>query len=748
MFIMCRWLQPELTNANAVNDTSFHRSIVLWFADRFKHGIFGLDGWTPTFSLGYPVSHHYQTLPHRIAGFLEAVTGSDRMVSLLTVVLLALWPLAMCIGLRMMRLDRVACVVAAMLIPLVSSYSGEAGSGAKVTGYGYELESYVWRGQGVWAQMFAMVLMPIVVAMCWRFVQNADFRVMAPVMLSLVVAFHFITAYLAFIAVGVMILTNLHRKKYWFRGGMLGALGAVLAAWVVVPLALDDAVTARSVFIKDQYWTNSFGFKQVCYQLFTGKLFDADTGSNLRWLPVLSLMVALGATTCVIRFHQPIYRFLLTMFVVSVVLFSGTETFEFLGYLPGGSGLLFHRFILAVHFFGIALMGVGVAGVVSVAMFLFPHAQRVESPALPRMVVTAVVTSVLALSIPISGAYAERDDYMRLEKQWIEGEAVADLIAEPAIQAMLERISEGTGRAVAGYFVGSESIRIDEATIAQATMAMVIAQRGVDQVGFALRTTSMMSDVEPRFGFNNPASYDLFGVKYLIMKADLARSGSRVPATLVGFYGKFALFEVPGDGYVGIYDLVGPALRYDRADVNASGDAYLATSGPADGFIQPLDFSEANVPQNLATADPPGRPGTVQTQDHDPDSGRFKIEANMDRSGVAVLRSSYHTRFVATVDGVPADVFPVAPAYNAVQVPAGHHVVEFKYQPTRLPEFLLAMDAIFIAALLVFRKRWPRWLRVTEEDVSTGRGELVDEQRSGQQADSELVLPQSAHGVG
>ena len=65
----------------------------------------------------------------------------------------------------------------------------------------------------------------------------------------------------------------------------------------------------------------------------------------------------------------------------------------------------------------------------------------------------------------------------------------------------------------------------------------------VDEVGFTVRTASLMTDPEVEFDEKNPADYAAFGIRWLILPTGMQ---SPVPAAAVEHRGGYALWEIPG----------------------------------------------------------------------------------------------------------------------------------------------------------------------------------------------------------
>ncbi len=60
------------------------------------------------------------------------------------------------------------------------------------------------------------------------------------------------------------------------------------------------------------------------------------------------------------------------------------------------------------------------------------------------------------------------------------------------------------------------------------------------------------------------------------------------------------------------------------------------------------------------------------------------LEAALPAEGFVVLRDSFDPSWRATVDGAPAQVVRANGLYRAVRIPAGRHVIRFRYRPLAL----------------------------------------------------------------
>ena len=145
-----------------VNDDAQHVAFVRRAADGSSRGENVLDLWVPEFELGVPQFLDYQHLPHVAVALLGRVTlGAVDLRTLFDAVrylLLLAFPLTVFWSMRTMGFSSVASAIASAASSLLSANHR----------YGFEYDSYVWRGFGVFTQLFAMHLSFMVLATLHR----------------------------------------------------------------------------------------------------------------------------------------------------------------------------------------------------------------------------------------------------------------------------------------------------------------------------------------------------------------------------------------------------------------------------------------------------------------------------------------------------------------------------------------------------------------------------------------------------
>jgi len=139
---------------------------------------------------GYPVPRTYQILGHLYLVFLYFLLG--KTVSVLTLfvwaryLLLVLLPLSVYISGRLLMLPKPAAVASAAISPLIAT------NGL----YGLEYGSFLWRGNGLFTQAFAMHLLLLTLGFGFRAVRGKSSPVLSGVLLGLTLLAHFILGFI------------------------------------------------------------------------------------------------------------------------------------------------------------------------------------------------------------------------------------------------------------------------------------------------------------------------------------------------------------------------------------------------------------------------------------------------------------------------------------------------------------------------------------------------------------------------
>jgi Bacterial membrane protein YfhO len=686
-------LRPELRAVPYLDDSSVHEQMVRAAATRISEGHLPLTSWFPYLGLGSPQFLHYQSLPSMLTGLIGTAVDPDTVFRWSLYLLLALWPLAVYWSGRLFGLSRWTAASAAAMAPFLASAAG----------IGYETKAYVWVGYGVWTQLWASWTLPLAWGFTYRALSTLRGAFFAVLLIMLTVALHYETGYLAFVP--LVVWPFIVPSDLWRRLGRAVALGAaalLASAWVIVPLLQQSHWAARNEVLEGTGLENGYGAGQMLSWLFTGHLYDDG-----RW-PVVTVLIAVGIGFSIWRWRSfTAGRALVLIWLVTLVISFGRTTFGSLyDIVPGSSDIFIRRFEMGVQLSGLLLAGIGLVFlgrfVVRGVVTLLPEYRRgwVTRPAGRGMVAGLCVVATIVVLAP---AWSDLDTYDGHNATNIGLQAQADAQQDPQIDRLLAYVhAHPKGR----VYAGSPTNWGQDFTVGAVPVFKYLENKDVDEVGYTLRTASLMTDPEYFFDETNPGDYPLFGIGYVLTPADMA---APVPADKVGCAGNYCLWALPDPGYIHVYDTTG-VLTATRADVGSQSTTLLDSPLLEDQRDLTVAFNgqAASTPTAPDASALEGKPGHVVVEHADLQNGTAHAVVKTNRRATVVLSASYDPGWHATVNGHPAPTVMVAPALVGVVVGPGVHTVTFTYggYGSYVPLFVLALAVLVVLAVapLVWRR--------------------------------------------
>jgi hypothetical protein len=230
-----------------------------------------------------------------------------------------------------------------------------------------------------------------------------------------------------------------------------------------------------------------------------------------------------------------------------------------------------------------------------------------------------------------------------------------------------------------------------ELTVGAIPVFEYLDSRDVDEVGYTLRTASLMSDPEYYFDERNPSDYRLFGIHYLIIP-----TGDRppVPVRLELRAGPYSLWTLPGAGGVLQAGTIVGTLSADRSDIGMRSIPLLNSHLAQTGDYLRVAYGQSGDREPALAQPPPARPaGTVLAESDKLQQGLVAASVRMHRAGVVVLGASFDPGWTATVDGRRQRTEMVAPALVATTVLTGTHRITFRYRGWQDYPLLFAVGA-------------------------------------------------------
>ncbi len=664
-----------------LDDSSLHEQMVRFATAQLRAGHLPLTAWFPYLGLGSPQFLHYQSLPAMLTGALGLLIGPDVAFRWTLYLLLSLWPISVYLAARAFGAGRPAAAASAAMAPFLVS----------ATGVGYEQHAYLWTGFGVWTQLWASWTLPLAWGYSWRAIRDGRGYLKAVLLITLTVALHFETGYLALsvllvwpLVAGRPLLVRIRRAAILLGGSLLAS------AWVIVPLIEQRRWAAVNEPLQGTGLVNGYGAHRVLDWLVSGQLLDHGR------LPVVTVFAALGLGLAWLAWSSDAdARALLVALAVCLLLAFGRTTFgSLVDVIPGSGDIFFRRFTMGVQLAALLLAGRGAAWLAAGCM------RRLEAriprwpPRLSPAIVLVGAIAVLAPAWLQLGAYDRHDSAAIAAQHRADDTDGAQL---DRLIAVIER--DGGGRTYAGM----PSNWGQNFTVGAVPVFKYLESRDVDEVGYTLRTASLMTDPEFYFDDRDPSDYRLFGVRYLIIA-----TGSRppVPARLALRAGPYSLWTLPGAGGVLHAGAIVGRLTANRTDIGTRTLPVLHSElARHEGYVQVrFDQPGSGLPaqsSRSATVPPPRRPaGTVVSQADHLTAGQAAATVVMRRSGVVVLSASFDPGWTATVDGRSQSTEMVAPALVATTVKAGTHRVIFRYRGFREYPPLFALGAAALLALL------------------------------------------------
>lgn len=704
-------LRAELTYVPHLNDSAFHSEMVRYAVAQLRAGHFPLDGWFPYLGLGSPLFLHYQSLGAMVTGLLGLTIGANQAFSLMLYLLLVTWPISVYLAGRLFGWTCWESAFAALAAPFVVS----------VTGVGYEQNAYLWSGFGIWSQAWAMWTLPLAWGFSWRAVNDRRGYLPAALFIALTAAFHFETGYLAFIPIILWLLVKPSSITERFGRALIVGIGALcLAAWAIIPLLVYRGWTEIDEFLQNGPDVNSYGAPRVLSWLFTGQIFDHGR------IPVITIFAGIGFLACLVRWRRDLKsRALVTVLLVSLVLFFGRSTLGFLvDVLPGSRDIFFRRFIVGVQLSGILLAGVGA---VAVGQLALAGARRALGSGIEEwlrkgwflvLARTLLAGLIIAMTAPM---WTEIASHETVDAHFIASQRSATT-AEMQVDQLVATVKRiGGGRVYAGMAFWGWGARF---RVGLVPVSEYLSNDQVDEIGFTNRTASLMSDPESYFDDTIPADFALFGVRFVILpKGHAAPPGAR----LLQEAGPYQLWFLPHNSYVQVVDTYGPALVENKAHMGADSAPFVRSNLASEALYPVVRFGgrQAATPTLSSAEHPKGPAGTVIGQSDNLAEGKVLAAVTVKRTAVVVLKVTFDPGWTVSVDGRPEPTEMIAPAYVGVRVGPGTHVVIFRYRA--YPDYpeLFALGLMALLALGFGPLYWDRRRR-THPSKRTGNRDRIE----------------------
>jgi hypothetical protein len=721
------FLWPELQVSRLdLNDNVMHLTLTSRLVQAIERGENPLDFWVSEWTLGYPVPRTYQTLGHFVPAAAYFLLGKQidvpTLFAWIRFVLLFCLPLSVFASARMLNLGRAQAVAAAALSSLVAT------NGL----YGFEYGSFLWRGSGLYTQLWATHFLFFSIGLTYRAVLFGRQLTGAAIALSLTFLSHFIYGYMGALTACLLVLVptaRVDRATRAVRVAVVGALAFSLCAFVILPMLGDVSWINHSRWEEAWKW-DSFGATRVLTWLVRGELLDYGR------LPVLSLFALIGLVVAGSRFRKlhprkslavPIettpadeaHRFLVSGAVFWILMFFGRPTWGvLLSFLGASPDLHLHRLVGGFHLFTILLVGVAFGS-------LWDLCRR------PRSVFVSGALTVILL-VSTAPALIERNGFLAKNREWGESNLTAYEAEKETLDAVVERSKDAKGR----VYPGLKADWGGEFEVGSVPIYAFLSVEHVPAVAFLHHAMSLTADIMVRFDQWNRDHYRLFNIGTV-----LAEPTTPLPPFLRPSFhaGRFRLFDAPSNGY---FDLVSAPFiqRCSKATFYEVNDRWLHSDWVAKRNHIRLDFGEGRddsffeLPrlyrsEPLPHVEPVGDLGGISEESRLGETYRASVVVR-DHSFL-LFKMTYHPKWRAYVDGDVVPTVALSPGFVGVPMSPGNHEVEMRYEPGPEKAILLALGLMLTSIALWSERRGA--LRRVEELLSSRarslRAQLLSETR-------------------
>lgn len=660
-------LWPEVSvDAPNVNDDAFHYLMVRRGSEALSNGENLLDHWGPEMDLGASRFIYYQNLP------AVAVIGLHRLMlqqvdlflvfNIVRYLLLVGLPLTVYWSMRRMQFSVPASATSAALSSLLSTDHR----------YGLEYDSFIWRGWGMFTQLWAIHLSLITLACLSHLARTGKGISLAIGACSALVLSHLLYSEMMVVSGAIVFCIGLNRQNVATRSrnfAIVGAVTAVVTSYLWFSFLRDQAYFGHSPYEAEWHF-DSFGAPTILRWLATGELFDHGR------LPLFTILGAVGlAGLLIARSRQGLLAS--ALFGVWLVLYFGRDVWgPVVANLPQGNHILFHRFISPMQIGALFLMGLG-------AEWLWRAGSRLPGR-------TGGVAATAVIGLLLVPAIVERQSFYADNEIWMTQTALAvDTDADAGeIVATLRTLPPGR------VYAGLAANWGQRMAFGDLQFYRYLVHEGFWMVGPPLGTINVNSDLQFHFNELDPGHYDLFNARYVVAPRQLPMPEHLTPITTTG---RYTLYEAATTGYAGFAASVEPRSAATQLDLFIANRDWLFGGGPAAKQFIRWDYPASAVPTEPTTSSSCATTGYIYGEQVKP--GQLDELTNCAEPSTVVLKVTYHPNWQVTVDGEPQEAFMVSPSYVGVEVPAGLHHVRAVYRtsPVRTVLFLAGLITLVSA---------------------------------------------------
>jgi hypothetical protein len=680
----------------SLNDDVLHLTATQEASSALRQDLDPTDFIQTRIGLGFPLFHHYQHLPQVVLAVLDQVTSTflplPRLFDISRYLLLVFFPLSVFWAMRRFDFDYLAAALSSLIASLLATNSL----------YGIEYGSYIWRGYGLYTQLWAMFFLPLALAEIYRTLRKEGSWFWPVFLSALVLLSNLLVGYILIVSAALFIFLKPEIPEISSRLKRMAGiflLTAMVTAYFFIPFILDISYFNRSVWL-ESFKYNSFGAIEVLKNLFTGNMLDYGR------VPVLTIVFFVAAIMVIAPWKQEKYRLLLVLTFFWLFVYFGKPTWgDLVNVLPFGGDLQFSRFIIGFQLGAVMIIGAGLSLIwQSVEKF------SVKNPSFKIPIIAGIVFLLL-----LSPVFLERAHFYQQNTLGKTASQNAFLSKSQEISEIKETLNNlSPGRVYAG--LPADFGNDPQYKFAYVPLYAMVPQLGVDSFGYPYTHYYLSADSIFHFNYTRPEQYNLFNIRYVILHK------TRTPPS---FYSKvrefdtFILYRVPSTGYFDVVDA--PAVFYgNKTGFYYPNAKWLSSSLPKQQQhpiielgdkpentcgLPVFSFEEVNekILSNLTLSQPAGGEIINETMR----KNEYLAEFVVNRESYLMLKTNYHPGWDVTLDDKQVSPVMLAPGFIGVKVGPGTHQVIFSYQPPsyRLPLFVLGVLVLVILGFYQWKYR-------------------------------------------
>lgn len=653
------------------------------------------DFWLPQIGLGFPSFHYYQHFPHlflTILNHLLPLLSLSFLFDFTRYLLLVLFPISIFLAMRRFGFDYLVSGISALISSLLSTNAL----------YGIDYGSYIWRGSGLYTQLWAMFFLPLALAEIYHSLTKKTHLFWAILFSTIVLLSNLTYGYILFLSAILFNFLNFNKKEIISRlkiSVLIFLCLGLVTSYFWIPFFLDKTYLNRSIW-EASFKYDSFGIFKVLTDLFKGNLLDYGR------FPSLTILFFLGIVMLIVlkRYKEENYRLLLLFTIFWLFLYFGRPTWgPLLNILPFSQYLYLHRFIGGFHLGAIMIIGAGLALIIEKA-----QEWRKKIPSYLFLILTIIIS--LAFLSPV---YIERIKYYSQNSQWRLESQKAFSIEKNELSEIEKTLNDlPRGR----IYIGLPSTwgNTYYYKIGFVPLYAIFPQLGFDTFGYTYHPLAFSDDIRLHFDDTKPVQYNLFNIRYVLLHKTWA------PAyyySKIKEFENYILYEVPTTGYFDLVDA--PAVFYGKTS-----DFYYPNSKwffsalpelkqhpilelgekPKKTFglpVLPFQKVDEKILSELSLIQ--AERGRILKEKVDLNKYLVQFEAN--RDCYLMLKANYHPGWQVYLDYEKVEPVMLTPGFIGIKVTPGIHQALFLYHPPSYRIPLLILGIIILFSISFYGKR-------------------------------------------